>query len=98
MKVDLYEQADGQVKQNDAWLRANRLAAPDLFINENKQLLWCALRGRGTTLEPVGATRVRRNRQSPYTLLRSPTTLRSASRVSTTSLAWVSRRSRGITE
>ncbi len=34
MKVELSEEADGQVKQIDVWWRANRLAAPDLFTNE----------------------------------------------------------------
>jgi plasmid stabilization system protein ParE len=34
VKVELSEQADGQVKRIDAWWRANRLAAPDLFTDE----------------------------------------------------------------
>ena len=34
MKVELSDEAHEQARKVDAWWRANRLAAPDLFTNE----------------------------------------------------------------
>ena len=61
MNVELSEEAEGQVDEIDAWWRANRLAASDLFAGELEQALadLGALPSLGTIYE-VGTQTVRR--------------------------------------
>ena len=61
MKVELTEEARAQVNEIDAWWRANRRAAPDLFAAELDQAL-AMLEASPTLGSPyvARATRVRR--------------------------------------